>query len=179
MQSFDAKRISPAPAAAAKPQKTGGGDGGRAQKKIVTLSHSPRPVPRGPSIALEKLGGGGLEREQTGGAAGLQGPPRGTACHSSKNRRTFGFPLSGTGCPALPQPALNNRVLLGLSHTVLPVTRGGKRRGSFLQGLRRPGRAQPPAGAAGSAPPGQRNLAPSPAPARTRFPGPFLSCGFP
>lgn len=56
---------------------------------------------------------------------GAQGPPRGTACHNSTNRRTFGFPLSCTGCPALPQPAFNNRELLGLSHTVLPVTRGG------------------------------------------------------
>lgn len=60
-----------------------------------------------------------------GGGRGTQGPPRGTPCHSSTNRRTFGFPSSRTGCPALPQPAFNNRELLGLSHTVLPVTRGG------------------------------------------------------
>lgn len=149
----------------------------------MTLSHSPRPVLCGSSIALEKSWRVGVSK--WGRGRGAQGPPLGTACHSSRNRRTFGFPSSRTGCPALPQPAFNNRELLGLSHTVLPVTRGGgggwrgKGNRSFLQGLRHPGRAQPLAGAAGSAPSGQRNLAPSPAPARTRFPGPFLSCGFP
>lgn len=75
MQPFDAKRISPSPAAA-NPRKLEVGTGaGHRKKKIVTLSHSPRPVPCGPLIALEKseagAGGGG---EQLGCAArGAQG----------------------------------------------------------------------------------------------------------
>lgn len=53
--------------------------------------------------------------------------------------------------------------------------RRGKGSGSFLRGLRRPGRAQAPAGAAGSARAGERTLAPSPAPAlRAPRPFPFL-----
>ena len=73
------------------------------------------------------------------------------------------------------------RVLLGLSHTILPVIRGGGGEGggkgseSFLRGLRRPRRAQAGAGAAGSARAGERTLAPSPAPALPApQPFPFL-----
>lgn len=53
MQPFDAKRISPSPAPAANPRNWGWGRG-QGTEKIVTLSHSPRPVLCGPSIALEK-----------------------------------------------------------------------------------------------------------------------------
>lgn len=104
------------------------------------------------------------------------------ACPSGANRHTFSFSLSCSGYPALPHPALENPALLGLSHTVLPVIRGERRRGKgslcFLRGLRRPRRVQARAGAAGSARAGKRTLGPRPPPP-CLLPSPFLSCGFP
>lgn len=144
----------------------------------MTLSDSPRHrLPHRTVLGRpgELLGGA----TKLGAVRASSSLLRAAACPSGANRRTFLFSLSCSGYPALPHPALENPVLLGLSHTVLPVIQGERRRGKgslcFLRGLRRPRRVQARAGAAGSARAGERTLAPSPAPALPApQPFPFL-----
>lgn len=163
MQSFDAKPISPFPSGSGKPQKTGGGDGvGGSAEEIVTLSHSllrPPRATRTPDLLERSLGGGGQREAKPGRPRPSRELPR----IKEARRHTFGFPLSGSGCPALPHPAFENPGASGsLPHSPSSNAGGkeeGEGSGSFFRALRRPGRAQAPAGAAGSARAGERTLA--------------------
>lgn len=137
MQFFDAKPISPFPQRQWQNQKTGGGDGvgESAGKEIVTLSHSPlrpllrhtpppRHTPQG-ALARSWWGLGGVLQSEA-----RPGPSRGQL--RAEAARTEAL-LVSLGAPAAawpsPTPRSKIRVLLGLSHTVLPVMRGGKEEG--------------------------------------------------
>jgi hypothetical protein len=172
MQSFDAKRINPSPATA-KPRKLGVGTGRRRRNRDTLPLSSQSPPRATPALGRPSLVLGGCKGRRGRGA---QGPPQNNRVLERREQTHFWFSFE--------QLRLRSkiRVLLGLSHTVLPVMRGGKRRGekgnrSFLPGLRRPGRAQPRSGAVGSAPAGERTLAPSFAPARPAPPAPSFLVG--
>lgn len=176
MQSFDAKPISPFPSGSGKPQKTGGGDGvGGSAEEIVTLSHSLHRPPRAtrtPDRLERSLGGGGQREAKPGRPRPFRELPR----IKEARRHTFGFPLSGSGCPALPHPAFENPGASGsLPHS--PSSNAGERRRGKGAGASSAPSAVPGAPKPGQAPLGARGResAPSPAPALpVPRPFPFL-----
>lgn len=169
MQSFDAKPISPFPSGSGKTQKAGSGDHvGESRINRDTFSFSFRSsfASCDAGCLNEALGEGSAK----GGASPASGlPTELLPVEEGSTRRTFGFLLSSRGCPARPDPSLENPAASGsLPHS--PSSNAGERRGKGSGScLRRLGRAQARAGAAGSARAGERTVAPSPAPA---LPGP-------
>ncbi|XP_021109305.1 uncharacterized protein LOC110347922 [Heterocephalus glaber] len=176
MQSFDAKRISPSPAAAANPENWGWGRGQGPEGEIV---HFPTRL-LAPS---SRHAGPGHPGEASEGLQGRRGRARralpGAAACRRREQTRFWFSFQQRCRPALPHPALENPGAAGWLPHSPSSNAGGKEEGkgnrSFLRGLRRPGPAQPRAGAVGSAPAGERAFALSPAPALPApRPFPFL-----
>lgn len=188
MQSFDAKPISPFPSGCSETQKTGGGDGvgrgwgGSSGEEIVTphslLLRSRATRPPHPPGRLSECWRGCKGRA----ARAPRAPREQPLVETARTHALLVFLRAAATAQPTPTPRSEIRVLLGLSHTVLPVMRREERRrgrgsGSFLCSLRRPGRAQARTGATGSARAGERTLAPSPAPVPAlpaAWPFPFL-----